>query len=265
MNMEQPVKPYTLTPITHPDAQPFRWEGRAPACLLAHGLTSTPWEVRPVGLALREAGFHTESLWLPGHGTRPEDLGKVRWRDWTSAVEERFDQMQRDHERVAVLGTSLGGALALWLAAERPVVAVVTMGAPVWLDSRARWARLLSYIRPFQTKRPKGSAIFDDEARLLHPSYPKSSLRAVAEMWDFMKALRPHIHRITAPLLVCHARRDSVVAPASAEWIYSQARSETKKLLWLENSDHIITEDFDHPIVTRAAVEWIRQVASPEE
>lgn len=255
--MEQPTKPFTRTPITHPNAQPFRWEGRLPACLLLHGLTSTPWEVRPVGIALRDAGFHAESMWLPGHGTRVEDLGKVRWQAWTRAVEEQFDAMQREHGQVAVLGTSLGGSLALWLAASRPVVAVVSLGGAAWLDPRARWARPLSFIRPFQAKRPQGSAIFDDEARARHPSYPQSSLRAVAEMRSFLQRLKPRIPQITAPLLVCHARQDSVIHAENAQWIYDHAGSQKKRLLWLDNSDHIITEDVDHPLVTRAAVEWV--------
>lgn len=254
--------PFTRTPLTHPDVQPFRWEGRTPACLLIHGLTSTPWEVRPVGLALHEAGFHAESLWLPGHGTKPEDLARVRWQDWTGAVTERFKQMQATHGAVAVLGTSLGGSLALWLAATQPVAAVVSMGGAAWLRGAARWAWLASWVRPLQAKRPQGSAIFDDEARARHPSYPSTSLRAIAEFRSMLQRLKPMLPQISAPLLVMHARQDSVVDPANATWIYEQASSSVKELLWLEKSDHIITEDHDHPIVTRAAVEWIQRMAT---
>lgn len=252
--------PFILTSLTHPDAQPFRWEGKSPACLLIHGLSSTPWEVRPVGLALREAGFHAESFWLPGHGTTPEELAQVRWRDWVAAAERHFDRLSEEHEQVVVLGTSLGGSLALWLAARREVAAVVSMGGAVWLHWGARFVRLLSRVWRFQKKPTKGSAIFDEQARALHPSYPKMSLRALGEMYDLTNQVRPLISRITAPLLVMHARQDSVIAAKNATWIYEQAQSRKKKLLWLENSDHIITEDFDHPIVTREAVAWVKMV-----
>lgn len=255
------MEPYKRTPLDHPDVQPFRWEGRPPACLLLHGLTSTPWEVRPVGLALREAGFHAESLWLPGHGTRPEDLAEVSWEAWAAAVTERYDRMVGEHGEVAVLGTSLGGTLALWLAAERAVAAVVSMGGAVRLNRAARLARLVARFRPYQAKRPQGSAIFDDEARLRHPSYHKTPLRAIAQMDALTRQLRPRLPEIEAPLLVMHARLDTVIAPENAIRIYEGARSEVKKLLWLERSDHIITEDVEHPIVTREAVAWIEMVA----
>ncbi len=257
--MDEP-KPFTRTPLTHPDAQPFRWEGRAPACLLIHGLTSTPWEVRPLGLALHEAGFHAESFWLPGHGSTPAALAKVRWTDWTRAVEARFDAMQQAHGAVAVMGTSLGGTLALWLGTSRAPAAVVSLGGAAWLRGAARWAGVLSLLRPFQQKRPHGSAIFDDEARALHPSYPVTSLRAIAEMRTLTNRLRPRLAQLTAPLLVMHARQDSVIEPANASWIFEKAGSRVKELLWLEESDHIITEDHDREVVARAAVAWIERV-----
>ena len=256
-----PARP-AFAPVTVDYAQPFRWEGRDPACLLIHGLSSTPWEVRSVGEALRDAGYHAESFWLPGHGTTPEALAQVTWRDWVAACEAAYDALAASHGAVAVLGTSLGGSLALWLAATRPVAAVVSMGAAVKLRGSTRFARLLSYVRPFQPKSAKGSSIFDDEARARHPSYPRMPLRAVAEMRDLTTALRPQIGAITAPLLVMHARQDQVIAPDNAPWIIEHASSARKELLWLERSNHIITEDVEHELVSAAAVRWVDSVAT---
>lgn len=249
------------TPLTHPDAQPFFFPGREPACLLIHGLTSSPWEVRPVGLALRDAGIHAESLWLPGHGTTVEDLKEVTWREWVAAVVARYDAMAVRHERIAVMGTSLGGTLALWLATLRPVVTVVSMGGAVWLNAAARWARLASFLRPIQPKRTQGSSIFEPEARRIHPSYPAMSLRAVGEMYTLGQRLKANLHQITAPALILHARQDSVIEPDNATYIYDHIASVDKKLVWYKNSDHIITEDYDREAVMRDVIEWIERLA----
>ncbi len=252
-------------PVTDPEAQPFYFHGRLPACLLIHGLTSTPWEVRNVGLALRDAGIHAESMWLPGHGSTPAELGKVRWREWVAAVEARFDGMAAQHGSVAVMGTSLGGSLALWLATSRPVTTVVSLGGGVWLNPMARWARWASYVYPFQKKRSEGSSIRDPEARKIHPTYPVMPLRAVGEMFDLLVKLRGRIESINAPLLIIHSRHDSVVDPRNAQYIYDHVASEKKKLIWCENSDHIITEDYDHPMVTSAVVEWLNEIETHAE
>lgn len=245
------------TPLTHPDAQPFFFPGRDPACLLIHGLTSSPWEVRPVGLALRDAGIHAESLWLPGHGTTVEALAQVSWQEWVAAVTARYDAMAARHERVAVLGTSLGGTLALWLATIRPVVTVVSMGGAVWLNSMARWARLVSYLRPIQKKRSEGSSIFDPEARRIHPSYSSMSLRAVGEMHALCQQLKGRLDQITAPALILHATQDSVIDPANAPYIYEHVASPLKKLVWYENSNHIITEDYEREAVKDEVIQWM--------
>lgn len=254
-----------FTPVTVEYAQPFRWEGRAPACLLIHGLSSTPWEVRTVGEALRDAGYHAEGFWLPGHGSTPEALAAVTWHDWVAECEARFDALHAEQGEVAVLGSSLGGSLALWLAATRPVAAVVTMGGAVWLRGAARFARLMSYVRPYQKKSEKGSSIYDDEARARHPSYPKMPLRAIAEMRDLTEALRPKVPEIRAPLLVMHARQDPVIAPENAPWIIEHAGSARKELIWFERSNHIITEDYEHEAVSAAAVRWIDSVATAHD
>jgi carboxylesterase len=251
------------TPITHPDAQPFYFPGKEPACLLLHGLTSTPWEVRPVGLALKAAGIHAESLWLPGHGTSVEELATVTWREWVAAVTARYDAMAVRHEHVAVMGTSLGASLALWMATVRPVATVVSMGGAVWLNSAVRWARMASYLRPFQKKRARGSSIFDPEARRIHPSYTSMSLRAIAEMNALTGLLKQRLHKITAPCLILHARQDSVVDPGNATYVYEHVSSPTKKLVWYENSDHIITEDYEREAVTREVVDWVTTLDLP--
>ena len=114
-------------------------------------------------------------------------------------------------------------------------------------------------------KHPRGSAIRDDRARALHPSYPRNSLRAVAEMRALGGQVKRRIAEVRAPLLVMHAREDSLIAPANAPWILAHASSPIHKLLWVENSDHIITEDFESAWVVREAVAWIEAVAKGAE
>src|SRR5438046_2561517 len=58
-------------------SDPFALGDGPDACLLLHGLTGSPAEVRPVGEALARNGFRAIGPLLPGHGTSPEDLYTV--------------------------------------------------------------------------------------------------------------------------------------------------------------------------------------------
>ncbi len=43
---------------------------------------------------LKNAGFVTHSLTLPGHGTRPGDLAGVRAQDWLDAVMAKYAEVE---------------------------------------------------------------------------------------------------------------------------------------------------------------------------
>src|SRR5690606_5151307 len=127
---------------------------------------------------IAHAGFHVHGLRLPGHGTSLGALDATRWPEWADAVEDAFDTMRLLHRRVAVVGQSLGGLLALHLAARRPdVVSVASLAAPLWLDGLGRHvARLaeagtLRRIAPWLTRIPKfsGSDVRDRQVRAENP------------------------------------------------------------------------------------------------
>ena len=98
-------------------AAPFSLGDGADACLLLHGLTGAPSEMRPVGEALARAGFRAVGLLLPGHGTTPDDLETVTRGDMLDAAREALLSL-RGARRVYLCGLSMGALLAVHLASK---------------------------------------------------------------------------------------------------------------------------------------------------
>ncbi|HEB99631.1 MAG TPA: alpha/beta hydrolase [Thiotrichales bacterium] len=92
--------------------QPERPRGVA---LLLHGLSDSPYSLRSLALALREAGLNVYGLRLPGHGTVPAALDDIRWQDWLAAVEVVNRHIRRTHPGLPfwMVGYSMGAALTL--------------------------------------------------------------------------------------------------------------------------------------------------------
>jgi len=101
-------------------ADPFVLGEGPDACLLLHGLTGSPAEMRPVGEALAAAGFRAVGPLLPGHGTTPEDLDITTRADLVQAAESALLSLE-GARRIFLCGLSVGGLLAIHLAA-RPWV-----------------------------------------------------------------------------------------------------------------------------------------------
>jgi carboxylesterase len=81
--------------------------------LLLHGFSGSPWEVRPLGDALSARGFHVHAPLLPGHGSTPEALRFVTWRDWLSAADDALEKLFARFEEVSLAGLSMGALLGI--------------------------------------------------------------------------------------------------------------------------------------------------------
>ena len=129
----------------------------------------TPHELRPLAEALAAAGVTARADLLPGFGDagRPQ-LRRVRAEDWLEAAKAAWLELTRDATHRTLVGFSMGGALALALAADpevRPDALVLL--APYWrmADRRAALLPVAHYVMP--TFQPFGKLDFTNpETRL---------------------------------------------------------------------------------------------------
>src|SRR5512140_2984466 len=118
--------PSVKSSLTMQGAEPFLLPGGETGCLLIHGYTGTPFEMRMLGDFLAQAGYTVLAPRLSGHATQPEDMLRGRWQDWQASVEDGLNLLKGCTERQVVMGLSLGGVLALLTAARFPVSGVVS-------------------------------------------------------------------------------------------------------------------------------------------
>lgn len=114
-----------------PEHQPFQFGAGKVGALLIHGFPGTPAEMRPLGERLAAAGWAVYGPLLPGFGPQIATLGQKTRHDWLAAARETWQGIQKQHETAVLIGYSMGGALALNLAAEMPPNYLVLL-APFW-------------------------------------------------------------------------------------------------------------------------------------
>jgi carboxylesterase len=245
------------------DAAAFDLGRGRDAALCLHGLTGTPYEVRPLGEALAQAGVRALGPLLPGHGGEPEALAGAGHADWIDAARDAYLALRCEHERVSVVGLSLGGLLALVLAAEESPDAVAVVGTPLRLRSRLAWLLPVArYWIPHVAKRD-GSDIRAAAARARHPSMRVMPLAGAYELTRLQHRVRAGLGRVQAPILVAHGRLDATADPEDAQRIVAAVASPERELLWLPNSGHVVPVDHDGPALARAMAAFCTRPRQP--
>jgi esterase/lipase len=245
-----------------PGAEPFDFpggpgpEGRT-GVLLVHGFTGTPMSMRPWGEHLAAAGFAVRCPLLPGHGTRWQDCNASTHDQWTTTVENAFDELAAGCDRVFIAGLSMGGTLATRLAEIRADdVAGLLLVNPALLTQRLD-ARLLPVLARVT---PSWAPIASDIKKpgVTELAYPRLPTRAMMQLRGLWAATRADLGKVTAPVLVFTSVEDHVVEPVNSTILLAGIGSPDTTQVRLENSYHVATLDNDAPTIFGRSVEWIR-------
>lgn len=246
---------------TLPDHSPFSslFTGQGPrvGVALSHGFTGSPHGLRAWATSLAEAGFAVRMPLLPGHGTTWQELGQTRWKQWHDAFDAAYLELEKECDYVFSAGLSMGGALALRIAATRPVAGTILVNPGLVIDDpRAPLAGILKLVLK------STPAISND---ILKPgmdegAYPRTPVAAAHELNQMFKDTVKLLPRITAPVRVFRSTVDHVVSDSSIVALRRGLTHAPLQLSRLENSYHVATLDNDAEEIFRGSADFIRTV-----
>lgn len=246
--------------FTIPTAEPFFLPGGKIGCLLIHGFTGTPKEMRLLGNSLAENGYTVLVPRLFGHATDPTDLHFARWQDWLTSVEDGLNLLKGSTEKQFVMGLSMGGILSMISAARYPVTGVAAFSTPITLPADPR-TNLLPLVGWLNFHAGKGTPDWHNlEWAKEHIDYPYYPSRAVLELKKLMEVMRGELKNVHIPALMIQSRGDRSIPPGSMDYICSNLSSSDKTTLWLENSGHVVTCEPERETVFTAVKSFIHRV-----
>lgn len=231
--------------------------------LLIHGHTGSVVETRPMGEYLARKGFSVRCPLLPGHGTAPQDLTRIRWQAWAGEVESALRELQSRCDVVFVGGLSLGSLLALWLGAGHPEIAgLIPMSPAIKVTNRMFPLTLgLRYFFKFSPFAPPEDNLGDPEA--IHRSwhYDELPMWSASEVYLLQRRVRSMLPKIRQPILIFQGRRDPQLDPQAAQIVNDGVSSTDKAVIWLQNSGHNLLVDGQRESVWQQSYEWMVRVS----
>lgn len=254
--------------------QPFEFNAGAPIGLLCvHGFTGSPHEMRPLGEYFAQRGWHVRGIVLPRHGGFPDLLRGAKWPEWPAAARGALDELAAHSEHVFIAGLSMGGLIALRLAAEESGRAasklrgIAVMATPAGLyDPRSRIVRVARFLIPWfyplqfadlsnpqiraRMKRNLRGAPIDLEDPKAVAQYKKLiriPTGAINELITFNDVVLRQLPQVRVPAFVAQGTLDRTVAARSADIIGAALGSQRKHVGWYERFDHEMPLEEDAP------------------
>ena len=237
--------------------------------LLLHGWTGTRTMMRPLEEPLHALGLPTRLPALRGceDGT-PSALLGVTWQDLLEDGRLALADLLSEVDKAIIVGHSMGGMIALSLAADQPqdVDGVVTAGTP---------GKMLTPFAPGNMLHPlfrllwrliptydKGKLAYaDPSAEQLDDSLRQVPMFAIKQLFDFIRQQDDYLPRVHVPLLILQSRADSACAPQSAEMLRERTSTPKadKRIAWFERSEHGMFLDLERDQVITVVLQFIQE------
>ncbi|MBX7446169.1 MULTISPECIES: carboxylesterase [unclassified Arthrobacter] len=250
----------TAGPDHSPFSSAFSGDGSRTGVVLSHGFTGSPHGLRAWAQALAAAGFAVRMPLLPGHGTSWQDLNRTRWQQWHGALDEAYLELDAQCDQVFAAGLSMGGALALRIAATRPVAGVLLVNPGLTVDDpRAPLAGILKLV--LKSTPAIGNDIL--KAGMDEGAYTRTPVAAAHELNKMFKDTVRLLPRVTAPVQVYRSTVDHVVSDSSMALLRRGLTHAPLEVVQLENSYHVATLDNDADRIFEGSVAFILRVLQP--
>ncbi|WP_312099111.1 alpha/beta fold hydrolase [Niallia sp.] len=207
------------------------------ACLYIHGFTGSPMEVEPLAKYIQNhTNWECVIPTLPGHGNELRLKG-IMYNEWLQHAEEALKDLLKRHDTVFVVGFSMGGLIASYLATKYPIKKLILLSAAAYY---VNFAQLQKDIRIIFADFFRGRIRENEQYTRYMNKIKSTPLAATIQFRKLVQYVKPLLSNIHVPTLIAQGDKDGIVPLKSASYLYNTIRAENKKMIYVEESKHLI-------------------------
>lgn len=218
--------------------------------LCIHGFSGGPYEVEPFTDYLKE---HTDWLieipTLSGHGEELQMHGYTA-KHWLMDAELAYRALAKKVDEMIVVGFSMGGIIALYLAKRYKVKKLVLLSAAAKYVSPTQ---LVKDIKMMASEAYHRNLENNELFLRYRNKFNNVPLSATIEFMKVVQTVAPYYKDIQNPVFIVQGKLDGIVPYHTAQFLYDQIASKEKYLYFSDNGKHHICHCDDYS-------DWFSQV-----
>ena len=234
--------------------------------VLLHGINASPRHYDLVAEQLADRGYTCRAIRLPGFAEPLSEYRKTTYPDWIAEVHRELEELRESHDRVGIVGHSLGGATTIGALLDKPELAdFCVLLAPVLKVSDSRspllstrtWheisQRTLFFVDTVSS--PYGMDC-KDQTKQSHPGQTMFTPTVVIDqLFDLMDKNLPRAAEWKVPVTMIVSSSDVVISTPASKKYFEELGIEDKKLVELTNTGHELPLDLQWQEVVDLIVE----------
>ncbi len=214
--------------------------------LLIHGLLDSPFSLKDIALRLKTNNVLSRALLLPGHGTVPQDLLQVSYQDWIQTVRYGIDVMQRDVEKIFLIGYSTGAALSIYQALQpenrKQIAGLILLAPAIRIKAPVDIVIGWNYLKKWLSK--KNLKWLYREKEIDYAKYHSITFNAVNQVAQLTNVIRDLNKKrpLDIPILMVMSNDDETISSHSALNYFCSLNEPNSKLLLYTTSNRTHTD-----------------------
>lgn len=241
--------------------------------VLLPGLCGSSLEMGAIPRVLEQANISFVIPKIPGYSAHTALTDYLNWIDY---VDTLCCELQSENELVSLVGISMGATLALSVASRNQKIQSLCALSPVlffdgwsvpWYHSLLSLIYKLG-IRNWHYKETEPFGVKNKELRRhIRKAVQANSISELGaahlpakhlyQSLQLIKNAKKYLNEVKADTLIIHAIDDETASPKNPDFILSKLASETRRVIWLGNSYHMITVDNEREIVVNEVINFI--------
>lgn len=206
------------------------------ACLLIHGVAGGKYQMERLKRHLNKKGVFAESITVKGHEQGKKALSDSKYYEWLADASQKYTELAKSHDKVIIIGFSMGGLIALNLAKRHKAAAVVLVNCPVFcVNVPAIIKGVLHDLKEHNLKNIRRYMYIDN--------IPPKTLAEFKKLLDHTKL---QLSAVSVPTFILQCSDDDVVIPKSAKYLYDNIKSPKKSVRYYDIGGHHILAELDN-------------------